>query len=31
MSQSRLAIMKSQWARKQALKSKTIVGALILR
>ncbi len=31
MCQTKLAIMKSQWVRKQALKSKTIVGVLILR
>ncbi|PYY28332.1 hypothetical protein PIL02S_03483 [Paenibacillus illinoisensis] len=31
MSQSKLAVLKSQWARKQALKSMTVVGSLILR
>lgn len=31
ITQSKLAILKSQWQRKQALKNKTVVGVLILR
>ncbi len=31
MSQSKLAVLKSQWQRKQALKAQTVYGHLVLR
>lgn len=31
MSQSKLAVLRSQWQRLQALKSKTVYGHLVLR
>jgi hypothetical protein len=31
MTPSKLAVLKSQWDRKQQMKDKTIVGALILK
>lgn len=31
MSQSKLAIIKSQWQRRQILKSQTVFGHLVLR
>lgn len=31
MSQSKLAIIKSQWTLKQAMKDKLIYGAIILK
>lgn len=31
MSQAQLAVMKSQWQRKQQLKNQTVYGALIIK
>lgn len=31
MSQTKLAIMKSKWTRKQQLKSLTVMGSLLLK
>lgn len=31
MSQTKLAVMKSQWQRKQSLKDKVVIGTLIIR
>lgn len=31
MSQSKLAVLKSQWQRKQQLKDQTVYGALIIK
>ncbi|MET3209941.1 UNVERIFIED_CONTAM: hypothetical protein ABIC26_002889 [Paenibacillus sp. PvR008] len=31
MSQSKLAVLKSQWQRKQVLKAQTVFGHLVLR
>ncbi len=31
MSQTKLAVLKSQWQRKQALKAQTVYGHLVMR